>query len=91
MIEKIFQDLQKQEEQIQNLEVQIVQAEELVRVRARGFSEGVQTSTDVVDAEVNLSGIKLQKLQASYDYVVDLASLLEYSGLSQDFIKYTNQ
>lgn len=91
MIEKIFQDLQKQEEQIQNLDVQIVQAEELVRVRKRGFSEGVQTSTDVVDAEMNLSGIKLQKLQASYNYVVDLASLLEYSGLSQDFIKYTNQ
>lgn len=91
LIEKIFQDIQKQEEQIQNLDVQIVQAEELLRVRVKGFSEGVQTSTDVVDAEINLSGIKLQKIQASYNYVVDLASLLEYSGLSQDFIKYTNQ
>lgn len=89
-IEKIYQDLEKQNEQIQNLQIQIVQAEELLRVRSRSFAEGIASSTDVVDAEVNLSGIKLQKLEAQYNYVLDLADLLEYSGLSYEFTQYAN-
>ncbi|TWP23310.1 TolC family protein [Apibacter muscae] len=91
MIEKIYNDLQKQEEQIQSFNVQVNQAEELLRARSLSFSEGLATSLDVVDAEMNLSGILLQKLQARYNYVIDLASLLEYSGLSQEFIQYMNQ
>lgn len=90
LIEKIYFDIQKQEEQIQNLTTQQTRAEELLRVRTKAFSEGLSTSTDVSDAELNLSSIKLQKLQANYIYVTDLASLLEYSGLSQEFSQYTN-
>ncbi len=89
IIEKIYYDLEKQDEQIKNLEVQIKLAEELVRVRNFAFSEGVASSIDVVDAESNLSGVRLQKLQAEYNYVTDLASLLEYSGLSEEFLTYT--
>ncbi|WP_010250192.1 TolC family protein [Myroides injenensis] len=89
LVEKIYKDIQKQEEEITNLGVQEKLATELLRVRKLAFSEGFASSTDVVDAEMNLSGIKLLTLKAHYQYSVDLATLLEYAGLSNEFIEYT--
>ncbi|MEC4113157.1 TolC family protein [Myroides pelagicus] len=88
LVTKLYQDIEKQQEQINNLSIQVKLGEELLRVRSKAFTEGFATSTDVVDAEMKLSGIKLQKLQAYYNYAVNVASLLEYSGLSKEFIKY---
>lgn len=89
LIEKLYQEIQKHQEQITSLEVQDQLAAELLRVRNKAFSEGLTTSTDVVDAEMNLSGVKLLKLKAHYDYSTGLASLLEYAGLSNEFLQYT--
>ncbi|MDR0229730.1 MAG: TolC family protein [Flavobacteriaceae bacterium] len=89
LVEKLYKDIEKQEEQIKNLKVQETLAVEFLRVRTKAFSEGFATSTEVTDAEMNLSGVRLMKLQASYEYAVGVASLFEYTGLSSEFLQYT--
>ncbi|WP_240180822.1 TolC family protein [Myroides odoratimimus] len=89
LVAKLYQDIQKQEDQIKNLNVQEKLAEEYLRVRTKAFSEGFATSTEVVDAEMNLSGVRLMKLQANYNYAIGVASLFEVAGLSHDFLQYT--
>ncbi len=89
LIAKLYQDIEKQEEQITNLTTQENLAKEFLRVRNKAFIEGFSTSTDVVDAELALSVVKLKKLQAHFDYVTNLATLLEFAGLSNEFIQYT--
>ena len=89
LIAKLYQDIQKQEDQISSLKVQESLATEFLRVRSKAFLEGFATSTDVVDAELNLSGVKLLKLHAHYTYTVSLAKLLEFTGASKDFIQFT--
>lgn len=90
LVEKIYNELQKSEEEIANLAVQETLAIELLRVRNRAFAEGFATTTDVVDAENNLSVVKLLILNAKYVYTISLAALLEFSGESKEFLKYTN-
>jgi len=90
LVESLYYEIEKSQEEIDNLKVQEKLAEELLRARQRAFSEGLATSTDVVDAENGLSVIKLLILNTKYLYITTLAGLLEASGLSQDFLNYTN-
>ncbi len=90
LVAKLYQDLQKQQEQIANLNVQLELATEFVRVRNRAFSEGFASSSEVVDAEVALSVVELLRLEAHFQYAVELAGLLEVSGMSRNFLEYTN-
>lgn len=89
-IENLYYEVQKSQDEIENLQVQQKLAEELVRSRTKAFAEGLTTSTDVVDAQNGLSVVKLLILNAKYLYITSLASLLEFSGQSKDFLKYTN-
>ncbi len=88
LVAKLYQDIQKQQEQIDNLTTQETMATEYLRVRNKAFIEGFATSTEVVDAELNLSAVKLKKLQAHFYYVSNLASLFEYTGLSNEFVQF---
>lgn len=90
LIENLYFEIEKSQEEIKNLKVQEEFATELLRVRNKAFAEGLATSTDVVDAETNLSVIKLLILNTEYVYIISLANLLEYSGQSKEFLKYTN-
>ncbi|MHC5201549.1 TolC family protein [Myroides sp. LJL119] len=90
LVSKLYQDIEKQQELINNLKLQQQLAQEYLRVRTRAFSEGFASSTDVVDAEVALSVVKLLKIEAHFQYAVELAALFELAGVSQDFLQYTN-
>lgn len=63
-------------------------AEEFLRAKRAAFREGMATSTDVVDATLNLSRAKLEKVQTAYEFEVALARLLEASGMSEKFTYY---
>lgn len=89
-VENLYFEVQKSQEEVVNLQVQEKLATELVRARNRAFTEGLATSTDVVDAENALSVVKLLILNAKYLYITSLAGLLEFTGQSKDFLKYTN-
>lgn len=85
LVEKYYNELKKSEEQIISLETSLQLAEELVRVRKSSFAEGIASSVDVIDAELNLSSTKLQSLKAYADYDATLAKLYEISGISKDY------
>lgn len=90
LVESLYFEIQKCNDELNNLKVQEQLAQELVRARTKAFAEGLATSTDVVDAENGLSVIKLLALNTKYLYITSLASLLEFSGQSKEFLKYTN-
>lgn len=89
-ITKFYNELKKYEEQINSLDVTKSLAEELVRVRTKSFSEGMTSSIDVIDAELNLYSVKLQMLKAYCDYDTTLAQLFELCGISNNFSSKTN-
>lgn len=53
---------------------------------SEGFSEGVNSSAELVDARVEYAAQRVECLNAVYDFVTSLARLLEASGLSSEFI-----
>lgn len=85
LVEKYYNELKKSEEQIVSLQTSLQLAEELVRVRKNSFAEGIASSVDVIDAELNLSSTKLQSLKAYSDYDATLAKLYEICGISKDY------
>lgn len=66
-------------------------AEEYLRSKRLAFAEGAATSTEIVDAELNLSKVRLERLDAAYKYDVALARLLEAAGVSDRFLSYMNR
>ena len=87
-VEKYYQELQMSLEQIKELETAQEFTEEYFRVRQKAFHEGMATSTDVVDANLALVKVKIERLQAAYQFDVSLARLLEVCGLSEKFSTY---
>lgn len=88
LVEKNYNELMKDYEQIQSLNKSLEFAEEYVRVRSLAFQSGFSTSIDVVDARLNLSKVKIEQLYALYEFDVSLARLLEVCGLSEQFSAY---
>ena len=51
------------------------------------FLEGMSSSSDLIDAELNLAGVRTERLQAAYNYDLLLARLLEAAGAGSDEIR----
>ncbi|MGE0078527.1 MAG: TolC family protein [Bacteroidales bacterium] len=88
-VTKVYQQMLQAKEQYESSAVSIKFAEEYLRVRQKAFGEGFATSTEVVDANMNLSRVKVEQLKAMYDFDIALATLLELVGDSQSFTQYT--
>ena len=63
-------------------------AEEYVRIREKGFKEEMNNTTDVVDARLALSKVKIERLEAMYGFDKTLAELLKFSGMVEKFENY---
>ena len=63
-------------------------AEEFLRAKCNAFNEGMATATDVVDAALSLSRVRLERVQTAYEFDVALARLLCASGMSEAFSRY---
>ena len=63
-------------------------ASEYYRVQQKAFSEGMATASEVADANLALAKVKIDELKAMYDFDVALARLLQYAGLSEQFLVY---
>jgi outer membrane protein TolC len=85
LVEKKYRETRKAQEQAEAFESALVLARENLRVRSRGFEEGVATSLDVVDARLSLARVELGKLAAARDFDVALAELLEVAGQSEQY------
>lgn len=63
-------------------------ATEFLRAKRSAFHNGMATATDVVDAVLNLSRARLERVQTAYDFDVALARLLNASGMGGAFQQY---
>lgn len=89
-IHKYHQEVNIQLEQLHDLESAQQFASEYYRVRKKAFHEGMATTTEVSDASLALAKVKIDQLQAIYNYDIALAKLLFYSGTLDTFSSYQN-
>lgn len=88
LVEKLYNELLNNAGRMPAVEKSIEFATEYLRVMNISFREGVSTSVDIIDAELNLAANRIEKLQTAYQYDLALAKLLEAAGLSGDFMRY---
>ena len=91
MVQKLYSQMKEAEEEVSTLQTTIAMSEELLRIRRKSFEEGMATSTEVVDAEVMLSNVRIAMLLAHYQFDVSLASLCSVCGVPELFWKLMNE
>ncbi|MDP4275236.1 MAG: TolC family protein [Bacteroidota bacterium] len=87
-INKLYEELNMYHEQLQELESALTSAKEYVRVREKAFHDEMSNSTEVVDARLALSQVRIERLQAMYGYDTTLSKLLQLSGNPDEFTIY---
>ena len=87
MVQEIYSQLQEAKDEVNTLQTTIAMSEELLRIRRKSFEEGMATSTEVVDAEVMISKVRIAMLLAYYQFDVSLASLCSVCGVPELFWK----
>lgn len=88
VIKKMHQQLGMQVEQLEELDKTLEFAKTYVESRDKAFHEGLSTSTELVDANLLLAKVKIDRLQAMYNYDVTLATLLQICGSPDLFLAY---
>ncbi|WP_212216887.1 TolC family protein [Carboxylicivirga linearis] len=88
VVQKLYQTMEKAFDEYESLTTTEAFAAEYLDARQKAFSNGLATSTDVVDAQLNMEKVRIAKLQAAYAYDVALASMLQYCGASNTFEQY---
>ena len=88
LIKKMHQQLGMQVEQLEELDKTLEFAKTYVESRDKAFHEGLSTSTELVDANLLLAKVKIDRLQAMYNYDVTLATLLQVCGSPDLFLAY---
>ena len=87
MVQKLYSQMKEAEDEVSTLQTTIAMSDELLRIRRKSFEEGMATSTEVVDAEVMLSNVRIAMLLAHYQFDVALASLCSVCGVPELFWK----
>lgn len=88
LIEKLYNQMNNYANQLVSIDASIVFAEEYLKMKNAAFLEGMSSSSDLIDAELNLAKVKTERMQAAYSYDLLLAQLLETSGISDEFTAY---
>ena len=90
-IHKAYTELLNAEENIKTLSTTLDMTQELVRIRKAAYIEGLATTTEVIDAELADSKIKLLQLSAYYQYDIMLATLLSICGATEYFTQWSTE
>lgn len=88
LVEKLYNGMKDLRETVVSIDASLDFAKEYLRIREAGFREGVSGATELMDAELNLASIRIERLQAAYMYDLTLARLLETCGISERFAEY---
>ncbi len=88
LVKKTYLEAQQSHEEVSGLNSSVALAKENLRLREKAFTQGISTSTDVVDAQLYLASIHTQQAAASFNYLISLAKLLALSGQMNDFNQY---
>lgn len=87
-IDQSYTQLQIALDNVQALNPTIELSRELLRMRRKAFAEGMATSTEVVDAQVALSKVKIAYLLAYYQFDTALMNLLSTCGIPEEFVRF---
>lgn len=88
LVKKTYLEAQQAQEEVLGLASSLDLAQENLKLRDKGFSQGLSTSTDVVDAQLYLASIQTQRAAASFNYLISLAKLLALSNQMNSFPQY---
>jgi len=89
-VEKYYNELEINLEQLKELETAEEFANEYVRVRQKAFEEDMANATDLVDARLAQAKVRIERLQAMYQFDLALAKMLQYCGTTELFLQYMN-
>lgn len=88
LVLKQYQELMKNKEQYDSSTKSIENAQEALRTSTLAFKEGFGTSLQVTDAQMMLSKVKIDRLNAVYNYDVNLTDLLKTNGDTNTVLEY---
>ena len=88
LVEKLYNQMENYRTQMASIEASLAFAEEYLKTKNAAFLEGMSSSTDLIDAELNLAKVKTERIEAACRYDVSLAQLLEAAGISDEFTAY---
>ena len=91
LVEKLYNQMINYRNQITSIDASLSFAEEYLRMKEAAFREGMSSSSDLIDAELNLAGVRTERLQAAYNFDLVLAQLLEAAGISDEFPAYSRR
>lgn len=90
LVQKTYLEAQQAQEEVEGLASSILLADENLKLRQKAFSQGLSTSTDVVDAQLYVAKVQTQKTAASFHYLLSLSKLLALSSEMDAFSQYQN-
>ena len=88
LVEKLYNQTQSALDIVEAYDSTIEFAEQYLYAKQRAFKEGMATSVELVDAELNLSKAKLERMAAAYGFDTALCNLLAVAGLSDNYTRY---
>ena len=91
LVEKLYNQMMNYRNQMTSIDASLKFAEEYLRMKNAAFLEGMSSSSDLIDAELNLAGVRTERLQAAYNFDLLLAQLLEAAGISDEFSAYARR
>jgi len=91
LVEKLYNQMLHYGNQLASIDASLNFAEEYLKTREAAFREGMGSSSDLIDAELNLAKVRAERLQSAYRYDVLLAQLLEAAGMSDSFPAYARR
>jgi len=87
LVERTYQEMLSSIEEYSALESSLAMAQENVKLRKISFSEGLSTSSEVVDAQTFLEAVRTKRLNAAYNFVQHFAQLSVLSGDREQFFE----
>ncbi|PRC91901.1 TolC family protein [Solimicrobium silvestre] len=91
LIERNYRLMEQAREQYLMMAENEALAKEALRLRKVGLKQGTGTVLEIIEEQLNLAKVQTERSQASYDFVVELANLLEASGQSERFSEYARR
>lgn len=88
LVEKLYNTMLGAKQQAESIETSIAFSQEYLRIKQQGFAEGMATSSDVVDAQLNLAKYKTERLAALYTFDLTLSQLLALAGEPEQIFEY---
>ncbi|WP_423130302.1 TolC family protein [Gaoshiqia sp. Z1-71] len=88
LIQKLHHELSMQAEQLVSLDKSLKFAQTYAESKEKAFSEGLSSSSELVDAQLLVARFRIERLQVMYQYDLALASLLQICGTPEQFAGY---